>query len=432
MKIKNKKNLISFLITSCAILLFIGFLIELAVAVSTPPSSPPKVKTGGTTFISYNSAGLVGTVNPKGTSTVAWFEYGEDSDDLDNKTVEIDVGEGGNPVDFIKIIDEFDSSTTYYYRAAAKNSFGVQYGNIETFQTDLPPIMFTITSPAPGNKYFKLPIFLSASVVLPWCSNTLRNAVLKAYLDGNFIGEKNFGSLRGGGSVSYYSIISSPINVGRHQFRVDLYGDGKLMTSQSVNFEVVGPSIDIKANGQNGPITVELPNSYTLSWNGNYLSPGILQAFGDWSGSYLFPSSEVISAVRGYWQYGLSGKNDFATGSDSVLVKVIQVPRCNISVNPSTIILPEAADVSWSCQYADSCEIFTYLLKDGDGQFNDGDISVEVDNDIDYRSSGIVEVRPPSSAQYQLNCSGLDGDRRTDSNVLNIGFFPGLREVLPR
>ncbi|MBI5139767.1 DUF11 domain-containing protein [Candidatus Nomurabacteria bacterium] len=94
----------------------------------------PEVTTKSATSINKSSATLNGRVDGNGSPTRAWFEWGEDRDDLDEKTSERSTGSGIN--DFEIHISGLDEDTTYYFRAVAENDEGDDFGSIFSFRTD--------------------------------------------------------------------------------------------------------------------------------------------------------------------------------------------------------------------------------------------------------------------------------------------------------
>ena len=156
----------------------------------------------------------------------------------------------------------------------------------------------------------------------------------------------------------------------------------------------------------------------SLSWNSNYANS--CSASGDWSGSKSIPNgSESLLKPRGDYSFTLSCSGNGGSASDTVTTRVIQMPRCDFSANPTSIILPKTSTLSWSCDYADTCSI-----DQGIGSVNN--------------VSGSKEVRPSKTTTYILTCQGLDGSRSfgtgadyaRDSTV-KVGFTPIYKEVNP-
>ena len=203
----------------------------------------------------------------------------------------------------------------------------------------------------------------------------------------------------------------SSVSSGNYSYgiRCNRSSDGA-STYDSVTVNVIGPpTIDFRA-----PDEVELPNPINLAWATE--NADSLTASGDWSGSKqagpLPYKTEEISKPRGNYTFTLTATGPGGSSSDTKNVRVIQVPRCSFTANPTSIIPPEYSTLSWSCEYTDSCSI-----DQGIGSVNN--------------ISGTKDVRPPETTTYILSCSGLDGSRSYPATV-NVGFTPKLREIIPR
>lgn len=96
-------------------------------------ASAPTAKTGFASNITTNSATLNGTVDDKGISTTAWFQYGTTIGSYGNTS---SIQSVSGPLTTVSIsISGLSSGTTYYYRIAAQNSAGTTYGNEISFTT---------------------------------------------------------------------------------------------------------------------------------------------------------------------------------------------------------------------------------------------------------------------------------------------------------
>ena len=156
--------------------------------------------------------------------------------------------------------------------------------------------------------------------------------------------------------------------------------------------------------------TFELPEPIHLKWTSTNADSCV--ASGDWSGNKPTSGDEYLSKPRGTYTFILTCTGPGGSASDTATTKVIQVPRCTFTANPTSIILPQSSTLSWSCQYADTCSI-----DQGIGSVNN--------------VSGTKQVRPPQTTTYTLSCSGLDGSRSYPATV-NVGFVPWIKEVIPR
>ena len=94
---------------------------------------PPTATTDPATNITDNSAALNATVNPNGSETTAYFEWGTDTS-YGNSTPPQSVTDGGehckgNDITITADITGLSPATTYHYRVVANNEHGTTYGN---------------------------------------------------------------------------------------------------------------------------------------------------------------------------------------------------------------------------------------------------------------------------------------------------------------
>ncbi len=131
MKKNIYKNLFSIAIISAAIMLPV---FNVAQAGSGNPSVEARLNTLSAVSITTHSAKLNGEIISTGGSSVeVWFEYGKDQNLNDSDSTAHQ--SFSNPASFNESISGLNSGTTYYFRAAAKNGFGLSYGQILSFKT---------------------------------------------------------------------------------------------------------------------------------------------------------------------------------------------------------------------------------------------------------------------------------------------------------
>jgi len=106
------------------LILTILVLANFSFAVSCPSKTTPSFR-----FITFVGRldGLGGDKEVK-----VWFEYGTEKDNLDKKTKELVLKE---PQIFCIRERGVKPCTTYYYRAAAQNAAGINYGEIKEIKT---------------------------------------------------------------------------------------------------------------------------------------------------------------------------------------------------------------------------------------------------------------------------------------------------------
>jgi len=96
--------------------------------------SVPTVTTGSATLITSDTATLRGKVNPNGSSTEAYFEYGTTTS-YEFSTPSEDIGSGSSSVTVNATISDLIPDTTYHYRLTATNIAGTSSGADRTFYT---------------------------------------------------------------------------------------------------------------------------------------------------------------------------------------------------------------------------------------------------------------------------------------------------------
>ena len=94
----------------------------------------PDVTTYSASEIDTDSATLNGYVDTNGTSTRRWFEWGTRSGSLYNETDKSSRSTSSR--NFEQTIYNLSPNTTYYFRAAAENNNGTDYGNVLSFRTE--------------------------------------------------------------------------------------------------------------------------------------------------------------------------------------------------------------------------------------------------------------------------------------------------------
>ncbi len=102
------------------------------------PANGPTVITGAASSITLSAATIGGTVNPKGNSTNAYFQWGTTTG-YGNTTGTQNVGSGTASVPYSANLSGLTCGTTYHYQAVATNSGGTAFGGDQSFTTTACP-----------------------------------------------------------------------------------------------------------------------------------------------------------------------------------------------------------------------------------------------------------------------------------------------------
>ncbi len=120
--------------------------------ITASPAGAPTVSTGAATSIGETQATLRGTINPHGTATTYFFNYGP-TNSYGETTAIASAGAGSISHEVVATIAGLTPGTTYHFQLIAHNSLGDAPGFDETFTTESTPppstTTTTTTTPAP-------------------------------------------------------------------------------------------------------------------------------------------------------------------------------------------------------------------------------------------------------------------------------------------
>jgi len=126
----------------------VGLITALALAgtatAATPPAKPT-VSTGTATAVTQTSAKLRGTVNPQGSLTTYYFQYGKTTA-YGAQTGPASAGAGTKGVAVNADVVGLTPNTTYHFRVVATNVAGATVGTDKTFTTPKQPLGFAVTA----------------------------------------------------------------------------------------------------------------------------------------------------------------------------------------------------------------------------------------------------------------------------------------------
>jgi hypothetical protein len=123
--------------------------LALAAPATAAAPSKPSVSTGKARNVSYSSALLTGTVNPNGSNTSYYFQYGP-TRAYGAQSAIADAGSGTHPVSVRIAISGLQPITVYHYRLVAVNAAGASIGGDHALLTTKVPLSIGIlASPNP-------------------------------------------------------------------------------------------------------------------------------------------------------------------------------------------------------------------------------------------------------------------------------------------
>jgi hypothetical protein len=124
-------------------------LVSLSVPVAAQALVRPGAYTGAAESVSYGSAVLVGSIDPHGSNTSYYFQYGL-TPGFGAQTAVADAGAGVSTVRVSMPITGLQPFTTYHFRLIAINAVGAATGADRAFKTAKVPLSLAIlTSPNP-------------------------------------------------------------------------------------------------------------------------------------------------------------------------------------------------------------------------------------------------------------------------------------------
>lgn len=131
--------------------------------------------------------------------------------------------------------------------------------------------------------------------------------------------------------------------------------------SDTVRIVVVSaPTVDVKVNGSDGPLSFIEPAGFTVSWSSANASS--CTALNNLTGPIGANGSRALSSVlQGTYQYTVQCSNGAGTTvSDTVVVTVNQPPpvvdlKIEGGDGPITQVAPASFNLSWTSQYAATC-----------------------------------------------------------------------------
>jgi hypothetical protein len=224
-------------------------------AAAAPPK--PVVSTGAATSVTYQSASLTGTVNPKGSSTVYFFQIGT-SAKYGGQSAPVGLAAGSTAVAATGPVGGLAPVTKYHYRLVAVSSAGTTLGGDKTFTTPKIPLSVGITT-VPNPVAAGGSLTVEGTVTGTGSGN--REVVLQANPYPFTAGFQNVGNpvlttATGGFAFNLLSLASTT------QFRVVSIGAGQAISSP-VTTEFVALGVTTRVSRHRTK-----PGSYTIHFSG--------------------------------------------------------------------------------------------------------------------------------------------------------------------
>ncbi len=140
----------------------LGLLAAPAIAAPAQAASTPTVTTGGAKSVTYAAATLGGSINPQGSGTSYYFQYGP-TRAYGGQSAIGSAGAGTKSVPVAAAIAGLQPLTIYHYRLVAVNAVGTTLGRDRTFQTTKVPLALAILA-SPNPVVFGAPVVIQGTL----------------------------------------------------------------------------------------------------------------------------------------------------------------------------------------------------------------------------------------------------------------------------
>ena len=119
--------------------------VALVPAAAAQAATAPSVSTGGAANVKDQTATLAGSVNPRGSATAYFFQYGP-TVAYGSSTPAASAGSGTSAKRFTTPVGSLTPNTRYHFRLVARNAGGTTLGGDRTFTTAKQPLGFDVTA----------------------------------------------------------------------------------------------------------------------------------------------------------------------------------------------------------------------------------------------------------------------------------------------
>lgn len=202
----------------------------------------------------------------------------------------------------------------------------------------------------------------------------------------------------------------------------------QMYKTETAQCNQVAPTVDLKANDQDGPLTVPTGSSVVLSWKTT--DADTCTAIDDWAGPKApnLANPESSQAITSSKKFSLKCTNPLGTATDTVLVNVTTGLTVNIkakmegdtqfSEGPVTAKNSSKIVLSWSTTNAVSC--------------------IASDDWSGFKTTGGEETLPGLTLTgsviyktYTITCRGIDGTTAKDSVIIKTeeNLYPTVADL---
>jgi len=254
----------------------------------------PEVITGETTETA-SSVLMKGRVNPNGSKTYAFFQYGETQDALWS-TVKKDIGSAEGLIELVEEIQYLDPNTFYYYRIVAENEGGTSSGEIKMFLSPSVSLVPNIIGPSVD-------------------SITSSSAVLRSNIDPR--GQSIKYHFEYGASLKYGFVTTERINNMGSENILATESIAGLIADSKYYFKIVvvyNGETAIKTGAFRTPLSLSLPDIKEVSAEYPTFHSVILKT----------EVNPMGSAVEVYFEYGTA--TDYLHSSDPLYIQYGMTP----------------------------------------------------------------------------------------------------------
>ncbi len=320
-----------------------GFLLLTAFAfiglLSSPLVTPKTVEASVDAYCT--SARLNGHIEPNGSPTTVWFEWGPGSSISYSTATQTFT----TPSNFSQTLSNLTENTQYSYRAMASNANGTSTGETISFRTNT--CAPTQTNPTVNLTADDSSIPYNSSTTLRWNSSNATSCTANGGVNGwsgskNLSGTFNTGSLS---STTTYNITCSN-SVGSASDSVTVTVGGAPIDRPTVSISADDTSLD---SGDNTTVRWNSSNADTCTGSGG--SNG-------WSGSRTLSGSFNTGSLTNTRTFTITCSNSSGSATDSVTINVNDQgdrPTVDIRADDTTLDSGDSTIIRWDSDNADTC-----------------------------------------------------------------------------